>query len=618
SGRRATPAVAARCGRARAGSPSSSRLRPTEKAGNLWYKVDRVRRMSMVSQLATAARNALSQAGRYSLQVVESAVGGTLKTIGGKETPKTAFVDLAENIGAMYRRMSKKHRMQLQEVLDEYPGVKAELLSAPIHDISLGDKASKVLMFFNRLQENVFRKMTFDAKMTALAKKEGVDFTNINALSGEGKDRLQGILEQSLDNALEVTFARTPKGKIANVTARQILDVWNKVPGLTTIQPFPRFWANAVKFLWDFNPTGFLTAAARATINRGGKDAYESMAKATTGTFMLGLALQVRQSEYAGEKWYQIKTGKKTPEGRDRYIDVRAFAPFSSYLFLSEAMLQWAGAKPSSLTGHDVAQGIIGINRISGTGLVLLDVLRTESIDTSEKMLSRFAGEYLGGFSVGARSVKDLLAVVNPNEAKVSATRERPLSGPFMENIPKETTKAFGYDIPEAERLTRSGGYTRLNTGLRQVTGITMTDKTPLEQEIDRLGLRRLYPKTGDPALDRKILAQINTKIETDISELVQSAEYMTLSDVSKKALIRQGISDIKNPRGKISVTEAVGRDHYNDHITGMKKRRDKIEAVKKLARKRRLSLGGIAYIIGQQKLNLSDKDKKEIAEQYR
>ena len=64
----------------------------------------------------------------------------------------------------------------------------------------------------------------------------------------------------------------------------------------------------------------------------------------------------------AGEKWYEVVVDGKT-------YDARPFAPFSFYLLAAEYM-----NPNNNLKNIDFADVAAGINRISGTGLVLVEV----------------------------------------------------------------------------------------------------------------------------------------------------------------------------------------------------------------------------------------------------
>ncbi len=526
-----------------------------QTVADAYRKVDNVRRASMVAQMATAARNAISQQARYTLNVFDDAIQGTVKTLTRKETPRQAYANLIQDVTAVVRRMTPSGRARLEGILEQYPLEKAKLLTAPIHDISLGDKYSRFIMTFNRIQEYFFRKMAFDARITALAQKEGIDLT-----TGEMPIRL---LNDALHHSLELTYAA--KG------FQPLMQLYKHVPFFTTIHPYPRFWSNALRFLWDFNPTGYLSAASRAIMTKDLRDpiAIARFSKATLGTLMLGVGREIRTNpNIGGEKWYEIKLGEKT-------IDTRAFAPFSTYLFLAEAM-----ENPERLRGKDWAQGVVSINRIAGTGLVLVDVLRGQSFDSTRRMLEEVAGNWIGGFSVPLRTVSDIMGEYREEERVGRSTRESPLVAPFLTNIPYAQRA-----LPKAPRLTRGEAFERESPLLRQFTGLTVKTKTPLEREIDRLALQRIYPRTGDKTLDRLITTRIGRAISVEGQKLVSDPIYKRSDDEAKEDMIKELISQFRQlGKNAVQPKYVVGK---LDSFKTMKEREDYL---KKLIKKNKIS----------------------------
>jgi len=500
-----------------------------DKVKNVYRAVDDKRRMLMVTQIATAARNAASQGARYGADILDSGIQGVFKTVGGVPK-KEAFAQFMGDWTAILNRMSPKQRANLEGVLSKYPETKAEMLSAPIHDITLGGKLSNALMYLNRTQEYFYRKMIFDSRITAWGKTIGKDPYKTNIP--------QHILEKASKDSMEMTFsANQEKG-----FGKGVMDAYKAIPMLTTIHPYPRFWTNAVKFLWDFNPTGYLSAASRARFfSKDPNAVYQAASRATLGTLMLGAGLEMRNSEYAGEKWYEINVGK------DRYIDARPFAPFSTYLFLGEAI-----SHPEKLSGKDWAEGMLSISRIAGTGLTLIDLIRTDSIDSTKKLLKNFAGQYLSGFTVPLQTVKDFIG-----EDKVLNTQESPLLGPAASKIPFVGEAMLN----EQPSLTRGEILRREDPRLRQLTGLTIKTKTPVEKEIDKVGLQRIYPQTGDATLDRLITEQTGWKVGQFGNEFIKSARYKNADAETKKYMLKEIISLAKqDSKQKILIPYIEGR----------------------------------------------------------
>jgi len=498
---------------------------------NAYRTVDDKRRMLMVTQLATAARNAISQGTRYGFGILDDGLQGVFKTAGGMPKQE-AFAQFMGDWTAIMGRMTPSKRVGLENILKKYPESAAEMLSAPIHDIVLGGKISNALMYLNRTQEYFFRKMVFDSRVTAWGKKAGV--------VPYSADIPETVLKKAVKESMEMTFAAPQKEGFG----KAVMDAYKAIPMLTTIHPYPRFWMNAVKFLWDFNPTGYISAASRARFfSKDPEAVYQAASRATIGTIMLGAGIAFRNSEYAGEKWYEIDVGD------NKYIDTRAFAPFSTYLFLGEAI-----AHPERLSGKDWAEGALSISRIAGTGLMLVDLLRTESVDSMKKILKGFAGQYMGGFTVPFRSVKDLM-----EETTNLSTRESPLTGPALSNIPIVGEKM----LPPLPSFTRGGTSRREQTQLRQATGLTVKTKTPLEKEIHRLNLQHIYPKTGDATFDRLISEKAGPFVNHYGTRIIQNQKYRDSDDETKKFMLRETISGVKK-----SIRERITMPYYEGNLT--------------------------------------------------
>jgi len=541
---------------------------------NAYRVFDDKRRMLMVTQVATAARNAISQGLRYGTGILDDGLRGAMKIATG--VPKQeAFAQFMADWTAIMGRFSPKQRANLDGVLAKYPESAAEMLSAPIHDITLGGKLSNALMYLNRTQEYFFRKMVFDSRITAWGK--------LFEKPPYSADIPQAVLDDAVKTALEYTYAAPQKHGFG----RAVMDAYEAIPMLTTIHPYPRFWMNSVKFLWDFNPTGYLSAASRARFFSKDPDAvYQAASRATIGTMLLGAGLAFRNSEYAGEKWYEINVGD------NRYIDARPFAPLSTYLFLGEAI-----SRPERLSGKDWAEGGLSISRIAGTGLVMVDLLRTESLDSMQKILKTFAGQYLGGFTVPLRTIKDVTG-----ETTVLNTSESPVLGPALSNIPVVGEKLLH---PQSS-ITRGRAIKREETELRQATGLSIKTKTPLEQEIDRLNMQHLAPRTGDATLDRLLTEQAGPLVNMFGTSLIQKPAYRIADDETRKYMLRETLSKIKEGTRK-SIIVPYYEGHLREHATPA----DKYKYLKDVVDRGRIGQVEL-FSIFQRQPWVFDKDKQQ------
>jgi hypothetical protein len=488
-----------------------------------WYKIEDQRRMLLTAQMATAMRNLWSQAGRVSIGAIDNAMQGVITgAMGAPGGLKRSQAGLYTPL-AIINRFRPEKRKQLAKILDEGGDAieKAKLMSAPVHEVTAGHKFSKVLQAMNRAQEGFFRKLAFESKLREQLKLRGKILEGIDP-----KDISHNEIAKAVDYAHEMTFARTPKG-----LGGEVIRMWSKIPGLTLVNPFPRFnFGNAIPFLVEHSPAGWMFAMSPKTLKALSQGKPEQFAKAASramiGQTMLELALRLRTSEkYAGDEWYDINVGKKK-------IDMRGFAPLSTYLFLAEVL-----TKPENIKFMDYAQAIVGLQRIAGTGLVLTDMLRTDKPESTQEGFKRFIGQYGGSATVPMRTFKDFASAIDPEEAKYRDERERPFTGPAMQNIPRLAVEKSGIPALQefhSQMLPERPSPTQAETGraehpvIRQLTGLSIRTKNKIEQEFDRLGIdrARIYPRTGIPEADNLIIREMGPVAEKAIPKLMKKKRY--------------------------------------------------------------------------------------------
>lgn len=517
-----------------------SKVKPVEsgwdKAFEFYRKLDRPRRAAMVAQTATAARNFISQAGVYTVDTIDKAIAGLNRVTFGGEAPKEAMRDAYENVFAIYRRLaSPAAREGLEKLIENDTISKARLTSNIMGDLTLGNKVYKALNVLNSSQEIFFRKLALDAKLNSILGSQGLTMATASA------DDIAKAMEPAVQHALEMTFAAAPKSGLG----KAVTGMYKLVPPLTLVNPFPRFWANAQKYLVDHSPLGYARLFDPKFVakmaSKDGAEASLALAKAQTSTLMLSGAMALRNSPYAGEKWYELKVGGKDEKGRQKYIDLRPFAPFSTYLLLAEAMKDASGEK-TNLGAMDYVQGLVSINRIAGTGLALIDFLRNENATADVKIFKQVLGQFMGGYTVPLRTISDISAQFGGEEKYTRDTTTKPVLGPAMANIP-----GVSRSLPKAVDIYKKKDVEREQPGLRQVSGLTVKTKNIVQQEVDRLGLgtKGALPKTGNPKIDLEI-----KKNMSQFSELyaltIMSKGYKNLEDIDKVEVLKRERSMIK------------------------------------------------------------------------
>jgi hypothetical protein len=273
-----------------------------------YKKIDNFRRSMLVGQVATAVRNFWSQTGRIGIGAVDDTMQAMAKTMFGGPGAKGNVYEGFNTALAAFNRMRPQSRAKLVDVLEKNSAVleKMRLFSAPVHEVQLGGKISNFVNALNKTQEHFFRKIGFEAKLRSLLKRRGLDFNTVSP-----KEIPLDDISESVNYALEMSFAAAPKSK-AGAT---ILNAYNSLPGMTLINPFPRFnWFNAIPFIAEHSPYGLLKAVSPKVLYQLAKGDSAAFAKHASrgviGTMMLDYALRVRSSKHAGTRWYEWNTGK--------------------------------------------------------------------------------------------------------------------------------------------------------------------------------------------------------------------------------------------------------------------------------------------------------------------
>jgi len=507
-----------------------------------YASLENFRRSMLVGQVATTMRNIWSQNGRVSLSALDESLQGVIRgTVGGEgDTLRQAGEGLNVVVSAINQLKPEKREL-IMKVLDADNGAlsKARLFSQPVHEVALGSQVSQIVNTLNRTQEMHFRRLGFEAKMRQLLSRDGKKLETV-----EPSQIPEEYFAESANYALEMTFAASPKSK----AAQEFVKMWTRFPLLTTINPFPRFnFANAIPFLKDHSPLGYLNAVKPSTLKALANGEPEEFAKAasraTIGSLMLDSAMHLRQSDYAGERWYEVKTGTDPKTGEATVWDTRAFAPFSTYLFLAEAFVHPERLKPS-----DFAQAFVGLNRVAGTGLVALDWLRASSADSFEKQVKSYVGQYAASFTVPGRSVKDFYSAFDPEENIYRDYKENPLLAPTLLNLPRVSQMVPESQSPVKSERMRSGmpveiGSYKMGSGsFRQLTGLSRRTKTEVEQEIGKVGIEwtNIIPKSGIPKADRMLSMFMGKEVEKELPVLLATEGYKRLPVEAKRIYLKE------------------------------------------------------------------------------
>ncbi len=523
---------------------------PMDAVQSYWKKLSNTWRGMLVTQLSTAMRNAEVQTGRVGLNVFEEGLNAGLQKVLGK--PQT--VHPLDGVDQLFR-IFQSNKPLTERILKEFPKQHDRLFATYMSDIEsagIGGKVYKgistgvdILNTANRFQEYTIRRAVFMGKLDQGLKAQGMDLTKIIENNEIGKIPLD-IIKSSVNKSLEFTFAETPKW---GTIGRKFTDFVTSMPGATLVMPFPRFLLNSLKFQFEYSPLGalkLLSSSERVAFSAGN---MEVISRAILGTAMFGAAYQIRNSEYAGEKWYELSVGGKT-------IDMRPYNPFISYLFAADLVKKSKEGTLYKLTSKDIAMGVFSSNLRAGTGLYALDqilggITETGDQEKAANRIKQFGGEFASGFLTPLNQFKEFASGLD--DYVVKEKRSEPFMGPIKEKIP-ELEKT----LPPLYSPTHEGPVTRELPAIRQATGLMMKKKNEFEKELDRLGFdyKEIQSSTGNPELDNLIARYMGIASQRVANPIMTTETYKNLNDKVKGLVLSELLKEIREGAKEIAKEE--------------------------------------------------------------
>ena len=542
--------------------------------GNSIRTVEDLRRVAMIAQPATAARNAIAQGATFAVNIFEDFASGVYESIAGKVTGENRpigsyFADAISDVTSFIHRCSPEQRGALEDVLNNVPMTKLRLTDANTWELGSnlftgGMKSAKAgggdwldytrgfLGSANRLQEMEFRRLFFESRLRGNLERIGVkDFPELmDHLRQEVlPDNIRTAIADAEVHALKQTYAFTPEAG----AWKTVLDVYKKAPILTAIAvPFPRFLANQYRYLMERSPSVFFDMfnsefrdklMAGAEGGFASREAARALGQATSGAMMLGGAFTLRTSPWAGPKYYQVlDPNRKGPNGEPVYNDMRSWQPFSTYAFLGEVIKKiQSGNHNWNLDPNEWTDALAGVRRISEVPLFAIpDIMRSLKSDdqtTVMKAVATPAGQWLGSFFTPFKALQDLYGGMTEGldahgvpiptgikEAAKEALVQRDVqgqefTGPLRANIPGFMTKL---GVPES--LTEKSLPPRISA----TTGQPQQSEYPLLRQFFGASLKPM------PALDRLIADTPDVGLESMIKNKTPEGRTLVKQELGK------------------------------------------------------------------------------------
>lgn len=516
---------------------------------------------------------------------------------GGSSFIREALAPIAQDIESLFYRLGTKGgREELIRLVESNPLVK-KMVTQPIEGEITKDGVlrglSHAVTTLNRAQEYPTRLVSFyqglrramtinrhiavgksaDGKLITRALKVGEDITPELWSNISMKDRSK-LLFDATKHAMEMTMAGSPTkggGMLDNMFYHYLKWV-NDVPPLKLIYAFPRFLYNSAKYTAEHNPA-FMgsTWATRGLIKGIGKVTgtglmaespimtTKELAKVITGTAQIGAFMALRESKYAGEKWYEIKP--RPDSHPDERVDMRPYYMISAPLFFADVarrfnlenflknrkdeISRFRSEVNQYYSMRDITEGITSINRIAGTSAIIAATVEGQNPDKFFSNVADMLAEFLGGFGRPGVGVKEFLSVIMPEEGVMRDTRGQGVFGPLKASIPFLSRK-----LPPVIDITTGKPKTVEHPIVKQAIGPRVYTKSPMQQEMERVGLKTsdIKPGTGSPAADTQVKQMLGDQMDEVYRSIVQNPVYQQMpSTVYQKLHLKDQINRRKS-----------------------------------------------------------------------
>ena len=503
-------------------------------------KTDDVRRAAMISQMATAVRNAIVQVPVFGTKLLTETIAGvadrasrklffgdlfdvidkkgklvqgmltreqaehitkqnkSYRSVIAEESLSQTFAHSIELVSSLRRSLgqtlkhpwlNQKSTAQLELfspesrfVLEQFPKAVDSLFAFVDPDVRTAGTMKKTmgtivrgLTFFNRWQEFIFRRTFADAAIRAELTRRKI---NINELDKIPKARLAELVEEAVHAGLQLTFADGPSSSVG----KALLEFWDKARPITTFfHPFVRFAMNSAKYVGRHSPARGISPKHYAMLHEwmtsGNPNdmllASRMLAESATGTMLVTMGYMLASSEYGGPVWYNLYD----PETKRPFFDARPFQPFALYLWFGHLLrrgreaaelsqerdmqlrgnpeddavkfgTRWLYHTLGSLTAGDTLEALTSLNRLSGSGLIFIElllqgdkILPDDPVERGaelENLTKEVAGSYLGSFTVPLKQLKDIFAIFNPDDRLFQTARTDPFIGNLVRNLPTD------------------------------------------------------------------------------------------------------------------------------------------------------------------------------------
>jgi len=624
--------------------------------------LDRVRISSLTSQLVTTARNILSGAtivvGQTGVNFVDSlmyqlgagiksAAGGKFSTDGIAKGIRDVWSDSFSVISGVMN--TTKSQTLIDATMEWTPTLHKTLIRSQPDLVGAGqnkfNRAANgyitAINHFNMASDSFFRRAFYMSSLDKRFKRFLRDYkakTGNDYANGEIKNVMQfiesgRILDKKMivgatEDALKMTFSAAPDSKFG----KTILGAAEKLrPFSSVVMPFPRFFANALRTMYEYNPVpansihklyhAMNDKQTRSLSGAFGDVQREAYAKNIVGSVAFAFAVNHLGNKEDNTQWYDVNG-----------VDIRAMWPMSAYFAIAEMFMDTGVIEErtprartnadrkayfETLSGIPVRGGEQISNLVDSVG-ALVTGESADSVGTQpfKDRVSEFAADYFGGYLTPLKMAKDIADQVAvdarykdiragvEDEDYTTKIQARIANSYLPENI-------FGFDArtqgqrnaPARQYLLDNAEKMRRHPMARFV-GVTFTPKTSeLERELARVGIKRkdLMPYTGSAQLDNMQGKTFSYYAVDGLRSLLGSEAYNT--DVDRNGNKMDEKTKLNYQKKLISTRASYYREAVKDSVRGE-------EAMEAEAR-------ASALFIEIEKMKKSGASTQELAQAY-
>jgi hypothetical protein len=563
-----------------------------DKLSSTFRRLEDIRRLTLVSGVATAVRNNISQVMRSGVDTLvyglESAINPN-KKFGFKNTlsqvSNTFFnskdsatmaqflLDMAPEQKARFYNMYSEVNNTLSK---KNPGQasmasKANGLQKETPILDAWENGITTINFLNRFQEAAYRNGAFTTSIQRQLFNQGVDMLDVLKSGKITENISEDMIAKAVDDALEFTYASQPKFGLFQLANNFIVK-----SGATLAIPFPRFMFKAIEMTYNYNATGAATALTRMLLqkSRGQQitdGMYRQLAEGVAGALpmiRLGYILRDKENGMAGSEWYMLQDGK----GNE--FDARPYFPLTPYLLIGEVIHRYVEDRPipTKIDTKELLEGFTGAN-FRGAGPIakitedLFKAIETGGDDLGFKYSMANLGEYLGEAASGYLQPVYQLADLELRGDMIQRKKDynedpdykdgvdgffEGFSRPFEKRLGRiaETYTDMMEDKPDMEDPRFADPQYRVMPFLKVMFGATFTRVPPkYVLDLNRMGFkyRDFTTSTDTPSFNRYMNKEMGEMMNMEMDEYLKTLREEYQGDEEMVANgIRQYISSSK------------------------------------------------------------------------